>query len=85
MSPKLPTKVLHVGGTGRDVGTLAAAIGAPPPDAFAALSADDQAALAALVERAVADRDALIDRAIDDSLRHLPALLRGPVKRALGV
>ena len=85
MSPERPTKVLHVGGTGRHTGTLAAALGAAPPEAFAALSADDEAALAAVVERAVADRDALIDRAIDDSLRHIPALLRGPVKRALGV
>jgi hypothetical protein len=49
------------------------------------LSADDRAALAAAVQRAAADRDASIDRAIEDSLGHLPALLRGPVKRALGV
>ena len=72
-------------GTGRTVDTLAGAVGAQPPAAFAALSADDAAALAAIVERAAADRDALIDRAIEDSLRHLPALLRGPVKRALGI
>jgi hypothetical protein len=83
--PDRPTRVLDVGGTGRDSGTLAAAIGGPPPEAFEALSGDDAVALAAIVERAAADRDALIDRAIEDSLRHLPALLRGPVKRALGV
>jgi hypothetical protein len=64
---------------------LADAVRATPPDAFEALSAQDIAALAGIVERAAAERDALIDRAIDDSLRHLPALLRGPVKRALGV
>jgi hypothetical protein len=49
------------------------------------LAAGDIEELASAVERAVTDRVALIDRAIEDSLRHLPALLRGPVKRALGV
>jgi hypothetical protein len=64
---------------------LAEAVGATPPKEFAALSAADRADLAAVVERAAADRTALIDRAIEDSLGHLPPLLRGPVKRALGV
>jgi hypothetical protein len=64
---------------------LAAAIGAPPPVGFDALSDADAAGLARLVERAARDRDALIDRAIEDSLRHIPALLRGTVKRALGM
>jgi hypothetical protein len=64
---------------------LADAVRATPPAEFAALSADDSGSLALLVERAAADRVALIDRAIEDSLRHIPALLRGPVKRALGV
>jgi hypothetical protein len=77
--------VLHVGGTEAGSSRLAEAIGTTPPQALAALSAADATSLAAAVERAVADRDALIDRAIEDSLRHLPALLRGPVKRALGV
>jgi hypothetical protein len=77
--------VLHVSATERTGDPLAAAIGARPPDAFAALSAGDAAALAATVEQATAEREALIDRAIEDSLRHLPAPLRGPVKRVLGV
>lgn len=64
---------------------LAAAIRTDPPEAFAALSATDRAALAGTVERAARDRSALLERAIDDSLRHIPALLRGTVKRALGV
>ena len=64
---------------------LAEAVRATPPDEFDVLSAEDSAGLAAAVDRAAAERTALIDRAIDDSLRHLPALLRGPVKRALGV
>lgn len=77
--------MLNVSARGDDGDRLAAAIGATPPDAFSTLSADDAAALATTVERAIADRDALIDRAIEDSLRHIPALLRGSVKRALGV
>jgi hypothetical protein len=64
---------------------LAEAVRDDPPEEFAALSADDAEKLASVVERAAADRVALIDQAIDDSLRHIPALLRGPVKRALGV
>ena len=71
--------------TDRDRDSLAAAIGAAPPPAFADLADEHATALAATVERAAADRDALLDRAIEDSLRHIPALLRGPVKRALGV
>jgi hypothetical protein len=64
---------------------LADAIGAPPPAELEALSEADTAALAGLVERAARQRSELLDRAIDDSLRHIPALLRGTVKRALGV
>jgi hypothetical protein len=77
--------VLGVSATERERSPLAAAIGAAPPEAFATLSAEDATVLADTVERATAERAALIDRAIEDSLRHLPALLRGPVKRALGV
>lgn len=64
---------------------LEAAIGAPPPAEFDLLSDAERAALGAVVVQAARDRDELIDRAIDDSLRHIPALLRGTVKRALGV
>ena len=64
---------------------LADVIGTPPPQEFDALSADEREALATLVERAARQRSELLDRAIDDSLRHIPALLRGTVRRALGV
>ena len=64
---------------------LADAIGAAPPEELGALSAADRAALATLVEQAARKRSELIDRAIDDSLRHIPGLLRGTVKRALGI
>lgn len=64
---------------------LAAATGAVPPAAFDMLSDAERAALAATVERAARERSELIDRAIEDSLRHIPGLLRGTVKRALGM
>ncbi len=64
---------------------IAAAIGAAPPPEFAALTPEHRAALAAAVERAAQARSRLLDRGIEDSLRHLPGVLRGPVKRALGV
>jgi hypothetical protein len=64
---------------------LADAVGASPPPEFDALSPEDRAALAGLVEQAARQRRELLHRAIDDSLRHIPGLLRGTVKRALGV
>jgi hypothetical protein len=67
------------------MGDLAAAIDAAPPPEFDALSDTERAALTEIVETAARERSRLIDRAIDDSLGHLPALLRGTVKRVLGV
>jgi hypothetical protein len=64
---------------------LAAAIEATPPAEFDALPGADRSALADMVEKAARERSELIDRAIEDSMRHIPALLRGTVKRALGV
>lgn len=68
-----------------DMAELAEAIGGIPPEEFGALTAAERSELAARVQRAAAARDALLDRAIDDSLRYIPALMRGSVKRALGV
>jgi hypothetical protein len=67
------------------VSELADAIGAPPPPELEALAPAFRAALAAQVQRAARERSELLDRAIEDSLRHIPALLRGTVKRVLGV
>jgi len=85
VAPQPGRKVQHVSAKDPAPGALAAALGATPPPEFATLAAADADTLAETVQRAVAERDASIDRAIDDSLRHLPALLRGPVKRALGI
>lgn len=67
------------------MGDLAAALGADPPAEFTTLGDPERAALGDAVERAARQRSAQIDRAIDDSLRYMPALLRGAVKRALGM
>ena len=64
---------------------IAAAVGGAPPPEFAALSPEHRTALAAAVERAAEARSRLLDRGIEDSLRHIPGVLRGPVKRALGM
>jgi hypothetical protein len=64
---------------------LAAVIGAAPPPEFDLLSAVDRDSLADLVAKAVAARSQLIDNSIEDSLRHIPGMLRGTVKRALGI
>jgi hypothetical protein len=64
---------------------LAAAVGAPPPAELLGLPAEQQAALAGLVEAAAARRAQLMDEAIEKSLRHLPLVLRGTVRRSLGV
>jgi hypothetical protein len=61
------------------------AVGARPPAELDTLSAGQQAALAALVESAADRRAELLDDAIDESLRNLPGVLRGTVRRALGV
>jgi hypothetical protein len=68
-----------------DRNDLARAVGAPPPAELDALSAEQRAALAGLVESAAARRAKLMDEAIEESLRNLPAVLRGTVRRSLGV
>lgn len=64
---------------------LQAATGAPPPAEFDRLAPDHHADLAGLVEAAAQRRTEALGRAIDESLRHIPALLRGPVRRSLGL
>jgi hypothetical protein len=67
------------------MGDLGAAIHATPPVEFDALAEADRSALAAVVENAARQRSELLDQGIDASLRHIPGLLRGTVKRALGM
>jgi hypothetical protein len=67
------------------MGELTAATGAEPPAEFGVLSPSQLAGLAATVEQAARSRSRAIDSAIDESLRYIPGMLRGTVKRALGV
>ncbi|HEV7206362.1 MAG TPA: hypothetical protein VGN18_17280 [Jatrophihabitans sp.] len=64
---------------------LESATGTPPPDEFVRLDPDQHAHLADLVESAARRRSEALGQAIDESLRHIPALLRGPVRRSLGL
>lgn len=49
------------------------------------LSPQTRAALDAAVTEAVERRRTRLDDAIAASLKHLPVLLRGPIRRALGI
>jgi hypothetical protein len=60
-------------------------LGARPPAEFADLNTDETAHLADALQSAMDTRSALIDRSIEDSLKHLPGMLRGTVRRALGM
>jgi hypothetical protein len=64
---------------------LQTVLGTRPPEEFAALTEAEAADLAGAVQDAMEHRSALIDKSIEDSLRHLPAMLRGTVRRALGM
>lgn len=74
-----------VSAMGEGTKDLPDAVGAPLPAEFEALPAVHRAALAALVESAAQRRADLMDDAIDESLRNLPGVLRGTVRRTLGV
>ena len=64
---------------------LAKALGAAPPAEFEQLSATDRAHLGEALQAASDRRSQQIDVSIDESLSHLPGLLRGTVRRALGM
>ena len=64
---------------------LSAALGATPPAEFDALTDADRAHLAAAIQTAADKRSKQIDDSVQDSLSHLPGMLRGTVRRALGM
>lgn len=63
---------------------LLAAIGQPIPE-LEKLSAADQKKLAADLEHAHHKHDAVLKKSMDDALGHIPFLLRGAVKKILGL
>ena len=64
---------------------LAETLGTPLPSDFDQLAEADLARLDAALRAARERRGAELDRAVADSLHHLPGLLRGPVRRVLGL
>jgi hypothetical protein len=67
------------------VSDLAKTLGGPLPAGLDDLPADVSNALADAVRSARKSRRARLDEAIGTSLKQLPALIRGPVRRALGI
>ncbi len=64
---------------------LESVLGATPPPEFDRLSPEERAHLADALKAAADRRAMLINRSVDASLQHLPRLLRGTVRRALGM
>lgn len=62
---------------------LQAVLGEPPPPSIEQLDADAQAALAGLLTTAIEAQQTAMETALEDSLRYVPALLRGAVRRVL--
>jgi hypothetical protein len=79
-----PAPTTNSGAAG-DTSALAATLKAPIPPEFSALGEGDLAALDATLHAAAAHRSTQLNDAITASLKHLPALLRPAVKKALGL
>jgi predicted DNA-binding transcriptional regulator YafY len=63
---------------------LRAELGAAPPKGLDALSDDEIADLAAALREARSRDKAALAKAMQDSLQHIPRLLRGPVRKMIG-
>ena len=66
----------------RDLGQT---LGAPLPGEFEQLTEAELACLETALCAARDRRAAELNRAVGESLHHLPSLLRGPVRRVLGL
>lgn len=62
---------------------LAELLGDPPPPALEGMDAADLDAFAETVLAARRHQRKQLERALEDALAHLPALLRGPVRKIL--
>ena len=56
-----------------------------PPAEFQTLSASDQEHLENMIDTAAQERSRKLDDATEQALRFIPKMLRGTVKRALGI
>lgn len=66
-------------------GDLARELGSNPPEAFAALATDDLAALSSALRAARTRQKNQLDEALTRALEHVPALMRFPVRKVLGL
>ena len=66
---------------GDAVAALRQVLGAPPPEAVAALEAGELGRLCDAIEDARARHSEALSEALDEALLQVPWLLRGPVKR----
>jgi len=64
---------------------LQAALDRAPPAGVEALDAEELARLAQLLTEAKRRQKREVDAALADSLGHVPLLLRGPVRKILGL
>lgn len=65
------------------MGALREAIGGEAPQAFEALDAEALQDLAGLIESSRRRQQQALQQSLEDALRYLPRLLRGPVRRIL--
>lgn len=68
-----------------EVEALARELGSKPPAAFAALTPADLNALAGALRTARAHQKKQLDEALTRALEHVPALMRLPVRKVLGL
>lgn len=64
---------------------LARELGGDPPEAFAALPKDALSALTAALRAARSRQKNELDSALTKALEHVPALMRLPVRKVLGL
>lgn len=68
-----------------DIELLARELGGDPPEAFNVLPGDAHASLVAALRAARARQKRQLDEALTRALEHVPMLMRGPIRRILGL
>lgn len=68
-----------------DIELLARELGGDPPEAFHGLPREAQQALIAALRAARSRQKNQLDQALTQALEHVPMLMRGPVRKILGV
>lgn len=71
--------------TRADVELLARELGGDPPQAFNLLPSEAHAALIAALRAARSRQRNQLDEALTQALEHVPTLMRGPIRKILGL